>query len=81
LAPLSLHDAPPISINQVLAAGLIDELRVHVTPAVLGAGERLFEGVPPQRFEQVASRGTSLVTHITYRPLHTRPDDGDQSRA
>ena len=69
------------TINQFLAAGLIDELRVHVTPAVLGAGERLFEGVPPQRFEQVASRGTSLVTHITYRPLHTRPDDGDQSRA
>ena len=66
------------TVNQFLAAGLIDELRVHVTPVVLGAGERLFEGVPRQRFEQVSSRGTSLVTHLTYRPV--RSGDG-QARA
>jgi dihydrofolate reductase len=57
------------TVNQFLAAGLIDELRVHVTPVVLGAGERLFEGVPRQRFEQVSARGTSLVTHLVYRPV------------
>ena len=57
------------TVNQYLAAGLIDELRVHVTPAILGAGERLFEGVPAQRFEQVSSRGTTLVTHLVYRPV------------
>lgn len=57
------------TVNQFLAAGLIDELRVHVTPVVLGAGERLFEGVPRQRFEQVSSRGASTVTHVVYRPV------------
>jgi dihydrofolate reductase len=57
------------TVNQFLAAGLIDELRVHVTPVILGAGERLFEGVPRQRFEQVSARGTSLVTHLVYRPV------------
>ena len=57
------------TVNQFLAAGLIDELRVHVTPVILGAGERLFEGVPRQRFEQVSVRGTSLVTHLVYRPV------------
>lgn len=57
----------PATINQFLTAGLIDELRVHVAPITLGAGERLFEGVPPLRLEQVSGRSTSLVTHITYR--------------
>ena len=57
------------TVNQFLAAGLIDELRVHVTPVILGAGERLFEGVPRQRLEQVSARGTSLVTHLVYRPV------------
>ncbi|WP_395245989.1 dihydrofolate reductase family protein [Agromyces sp. MMS24-K17] len=56
------------TVNQYLAAGLVDELRVHLTPTVFGAGERLFDGVPAQAWEQVASRGSSLVTHVTYRP-------------
>lgn len=55
------------TVNQFLAAGLIDELRVHITPVVLGAGERLFDGVPPLSLQQVASRAASLVTHITYK--------------
>src|SRR5688572_6777190 len=35
------------TINQYLAAGLIDELRLHIAPFTLGAGTRLFDGVPP----------------------------------
>ncbi len=31
--------------NQYLAAGLIDEMELHVVPILLGGGERLFEGV------------------------------------
>ncbi|MFE5671299.1 dihydrofolate reductase family protein [Agromyces sp. NPDC056523] len=66
------------TVNQFLADGLIDELRVHVTPAVLGAGERLFDGLPPMRFEQVSSRGASTVTHVVYRPVR---EAVDQARA
>jgi dihydrofolate reductase len=56
------------TVNQYLAAGAIDELRVHVAPVLLGVGERLFEGVGPVILEKLdASSGTDLVTHITYR--------------
>lgn len=57
------------TVNQFLAAGLLDELRLHVTPSILGVGERIFDGVPPQRLERVSVRAASLVTHITYRPV------------
>lgn len=57
----------PRTVNQFLTAGLLDELRLHVTPCIIGAGERVFDGVPPQRLERVSVRATSLVTHITYR--------------
>lgn len=57
------------TINQYLSAGLIDELRVHITPSIIGSGERLFDGVRPMELEQVSARGTSLVTHIVYRPV------------
>jgi len=57
------------TVNQYLAAGLLDELRVHVTPTIIGGGERLFENVPPMAFEQASSRGATGVTHIVYRPV------------
>lgn len=55
------------TINQYLAAGLIHELRLHIAPLTLGAGTRLFEGVPPLELEQLTSRASSRVTHVTYR--------------
>ncbi|MEV6110460.1 dihydrofolate reductase family protein [Streptomyces sp. NPDC051940] len=57
------------TVNQFLAAGLIDELRLHISPLTLGAGTRLFDGVPPLRLELVGARAASLVTHVTYRVL------------
>jgi dihydrofolate reductase len=57
------------TINQYLSERLIDELRVHITPSIIGSGERLFDGVPSMELEQVSARGTSLVTHIIYRPV------------
>ena len=54
------------TVNQYLAAGLIDELRLHIAPLTLGAGTRLFEGVPPLKLEQVKARAARLVTHVTY---------------
>lgn len=58
----------PSTVNAYLTAGLIDELRLHVTSYVLGAGARVFEGVPPQQFELTSVRRTSLVTHMNYLP-------------
>jgi dihydrofolate reductase len=57
------------TVNQFLAAGLLDELRLHISPLTLGAGERLFDGVPPLRLEPVSARQTSIVTHVTYRVI------------
>lgn len=58
-----------ITINQYLAAGLIDELRLHIVPFTLGAGTRLFDGVPALNLEQIYARTASTVTHISYRVL------------
>ena len=57
------------TINQYVAAGLVDELRLHIVPLTLGAGTRLFDGVPPLKLEQVDARAASTVTHVTYRVL------------
>jgi dihydrofolate reductase len=65
----ALAQARATTINQYLAAGLIDQLRLHIVPLTLGAGTRLFEGVPPLKLEQVKSRAARLVTHVTYRVL------------
>jgi dihydrofolate reductase len=55
------------AVRQYLSAGLIDELRLHVVPFVLGAGERLFEGVHDVTLELLEVTGTSLVTHMSHR--------------
>jgi dihydrofolate reductase len=56
------------AINQYLAAGLVDELELHVVPIVLGAGARLFEGVGPDlALEQIRVVDAPGVTHVKYR--------------
>jgi dihydrofolate reductase len=65
---VSIHGGATTA-NQYLAAGLIDELRLHIVPITLGAGTRLFDGVPSLNLEQVESRAASSVTHLTYRVL------------
>jgi len=59
------------TVNQYLALGAIDELRLHVAPVVLGAGERLFEGVGNFDLERLDVRYTDLVTHLTYRVVRS----------
>lgn len=53
--------------RQFLSAGLIDELRLHVAPVILGAGERLLDGVGDLKLEPLEVRGTSLVSHLRYK--------------
>jgi dihydrofolate reductase len=59
------------TVNQYLAAGFLDELRLHVAPVLLGAGERLFEGVGNVSLEPLEVRHAGLVTHLRYQIVHT----------
>lgn len=55
------------TIGQYLAAGHIDELRLHLAPVVLGGGESPFRDLAGLGFTVVSSRSTDLVTHVTLR--------------
>jgi dihydrofolate reductase len=55
------------ALQQYLAAGLLDELYLHIVPVLLGAGERLLENVGDPRLEPVKVVASAGVTHIRYR--------------
>jgi dihydrofolate reductase len=55
------------AVQQYLAAGLLDELYLHIVPILLGAGERLLEGVGDPRLEPVKVIASPAVTHVKYR--------------
>jgi dihydrofolate reductase len=57
----------PSTLNGYLAAGVVDELRLHVVPFTLGEGLRVFDGVSDLAMVPVSSRTTPHVTHVTYR--------------
>jgi dihydrofolate reductase len=55
-------------IQQYLAAGAIDELELHISPVLLGGGERLLDNVGPGvQIEQIRSVEAPKVTHVKYR--------------
>ena len=58
------------AIRQYLAAGLLDELYLHVVPVILGAGERLLDGVGDPTLEPVTVVASPDVTHLKYRVVH-----------
>jgi dihydrofolate reductase len=55
-------------IQQYLAAGLLDELELHIAPVILGDGARLFDNLDGAevRLQQVRAVEAPGVTHITY---------------
>jgi dihydrofolate reductase len=55
------------AVQQYLAAGLLDELQLHVVPIVLGAGERLLEHVGDPRLEPIDVIASPAATHVKYR--------------
>jgi len=55
------------AVRQYLAAGLLDELVLHVVPTVLGAGERLLDGLAGLSLEPVEVIASPTVTHVRYR--------------
>ena len=55
-------------IQQFLAAGLVDEIRIHVVDVLLGGGRRLFDQLPQQvELERTGLSETGGVTHLEYR--------------
>jgi dihydrofolate reductase len=55
------------TVRQALTAGAINELVLDVVPILLGAGERIFDGVPDPGFVPVEVTPSPLATHIRYR--------------
>jgi dihydrofolate reductase len=59
--------------RQCLAAGLVDELQLHVVPVLLGRGARLFDDADPSlELEQTAVVEAPGVVHLTYRLSQAR---------
>ena len=58
-------------VNQYLAAGLLNELWLHIVPLMLRDGARLFDnlGFANVRLEQVRAVEAPAVTHIKYRVM------------
>ena len=55
------------TVRQYLAAGLLDELYLHIVPIILGAGERLLVDVGDPILEPVKVIASPAVTHVKYR--------------
>ena len=66
------------AIQQYLAAGLLDDLELHVVPVLLGDGERLFDnlGNAEPQLEQVRAVEAPGVTHLKYRVRPTNQAAG-----
>ncbi len=58
------------TVRQYLAAGLLDELHLHIVPVILGAGERLLQDVGDPTLELVGVIASPAVTHVKYRIVH-----------
>ena len=55
------------TVRQYLAAGMLDELYLHIVPVILGAGERLLESVGNPTLQPVKVIASPAVTHVKYR--------------
>ena len=61
-------------VQALLAAGVVDELRLAIAPVIAGSGRRLFDGLPSIRLESIRSV-TSPSGHllVNYRPITEFP--------
>jgi dihydrofolate reductase len=53
-------------IAQAIDQGLVDEMVLHVSPIVMGAGTPLWAGVARRQLRQTDVRVSPYATHITY---------------
>jgi dihydrofolate reductase len=55
------------TIQQLIRAGFLDELLINQVPLILGAGERLLDGIPPSvKLEQTRVVEAPGVAHLFY---------------
>ena len=56
-------------VQQYLAAGMLDELQVHVAPVLLGGGVRLFDRLGPDapKLERMSVVESPAAVHLRYR--------------
>ena len=65
---VGLHGATVM--QQALPLGLVDEIRVHVIPVLLGAGTPLFSALDSAiRLERTHAQATPAATHLAFRVL------------
>lgn len=55
------------TVQQALAACALDEITLDIAPILLGAGERLFDGVADPGLEPVEVTHSPYATHVRYR--------------
>jgi dihydrofolate reductase len=55
------------TVRRAIEAGLVDELRLHLAPVLLGDGVPLFAGAAPRALRQIHVRASGHATHLTYR--------------
>lgn len=55
--------------RQYIAAGLVDEISIHLVPVLFGGGTRMFEDLGGQhiRLEPIEALETPEATHLRYR--------------
>ncbi|WP_433220291.1 dihydrofolate reductase family protein [Dactylosporangium sp. CS-047395] len=54
-------------VQQSLRTGLVDRLRLHIAPVLLGSGTALFDGAPGPALHHLETVDTPGATHVTYR--------------
>jgi dihydrofolate reductase len=52
---------------QYMRAGVVDELRLHLVPLLLGNGARLLDALSATRLEEAGAVQTAHATHLRYR--------------
>ncbi|MDY7086359.1 MAG: dihydrofolate reductase family protein [Actinomycetota bacterium] len=55
------------TVRGAIDAGLVGELRLHLSPVLLGGGTKLFDGATPRTLRQIHVRPSGHATHLTYR--------------
>jgi dihydrofolate reductase len=58
------------AVRQAFASGQLDELRLDISPVLLGRGERIFDPDVTPALELLETEASPLATHVRYRVLH-----------